>query len=390
VAIKNLRINLNDPEVYAQIREMLDWAYWNLKVDRPTEFHSRELSAIFRATKISGWLRANLLVQVGTYAVGEHSYSYLLREQGWDKLSAHLNGPTWEETNALLRPEARIVVVGDLEEVARLDYQPAEFLPRTHLEKGLSLDFEYGEKSHRLWNKLQNINADDKPLYWKGVFPWDYDIVNSAPTTLFQLASRNGGSGSLLAPIRHYLDNRDEYLRFVQASCRVGRKTAKKFFTSVFNGAVLSTSYRQSTLGTLGGNVAGVERLQQSVAIRALISSIRYQNSHVHRVFRDDPWLVYFQHERANLDIMREHLDSVGTRYFLEHDGVRSADPVDHGFLVAEIRRRTGLEYEMKVKHHVFVDDLPVIIDSAPAQVSPFDNRKVPDDEIVSSEDHLR
>lgn len=402
---RELRIDLNDWATFTQIRDTLDWAFWHVKTDRATEFHSRELGAVFRNTRISSWLRANLLRQVGTYAVGEHAYSYLLREDRWDKLSGYVNGLTWAETNALLRPEVTSNIVRDgVEELVRPDYPSSSFLPRTHLEKGLSTDFEYRDWNHRLWNGLQNINADDKPLYWKGIFPWDFDISNSAPTTLFQLATMFNGSRMLLEPVKHYLDFREEYLRFVMQSCRVSRKVAKKFFTSVFNGAVLSTSYRQSTLGTLGGNVAGVERLKESVGIRSLLSSIKYMNLHLQRAFGEDPWLVYFRYERANLDIMRAHLDSIGARYFLEHDGFRCDRQVDSEFLVAEIERQTGLRYAMKAKHHVYepaseevtntlFDDASgesgFIIELPLSQNFPFDYRKQPNED-VPDQDHLR
>ena len=386
-AYGELRVNLNNHDTYTQIRDTLDWAFWNLKTDRATEIYSRELSVVFRRTKISNWLRANLLRQVGSFAIGDHAYSYLLLESGWNKLSRYLNGLTWKETNALLRgPVISNNVAVGAEVCARADWPSSAFLPRTHLEKGLSTDFEYRDWNHRLWNGLQNINSADKPIYWKGIFPWDYDIVNSAPTTLYQLGAMNGASKLLLEPIQHYIDHREEYLKFVSMTCRVSQKCAKKFFTSLFNGAVLSTSYKQSTLGTLGGNASGVLKLKESVGIRALLTSIKYLNSFLERVFQEDAWQVYFRHERANLDIMRAYLDSLGALYFLEHDGFRCDREVDSEFIVTEIKRQTGLNYAMKVRHHVFESS---IVECAPLhQESLFDYRSQHED--ILCEDHLR
>jgi hypothetical protein len=355
--MRKVTIDLNRPAANKRARDALDWAWWCLSPDGPHGVHSKRLTAVFgrNGNDVGAWLRALLLERVGDYAVGKHAFGYVLREAGWDRASALLGGLTYREQRELWAPEEERAEEVTLEVLWRRR-RPATGAPivRSHLEKGLPLEFEYGERHGRLWNELQNVRADEKPLYWRGALDWDYDVVNCAPTVLCQLAEASGLRPLLLDGARGYVEAREEHLRLFMRLGGIDRKAAKQLLAALFNGAALSANYRHATFGLLRQDADAVGRLREDQTVRALVASVRAMRRHVEHAYGAPPWLTYFARERALLDAFRAELDRAGAGHFLEHDGFRCDRAMDPRELERAALAATGLQVEVRAKSNQF------------------------------------
>lgn len=343
----NYEPNFSNKRVIDRTSLVLDWCDLHLSATSPTQLHHSKLTKIFgnQAKDFSAYLRANLLVQVGNYAVGKSSFSYMLNKDGYDKLSMKIgrrvnhiecNNATSEE----LYPEL------------------------------LTLEFEYSDKSYRLWHPLQQMKSSKKAAFWKDYLPFNYDVDASAPTILLQLATKHGLLPLLAGPIQDYLDNKDAFRQHVAEIANCDLKTAKRIINSLFNGARLAANGFCSAFGLLDFRVDSMRALQNDQQIISLKSSIKQMwnriSSHYATKTSKDKWNVYFQHERKVLDAVKFFLDEKEVQYFTEHDGFRSSEKIDVKELSDYVFSRTSIrvnfseeQEESSTTTHNIANDLP-------------------------------
>jgi hypothetical protein len=60
-----------------------------------------------------------------------------------------------------------------------------------------------------------------------------------------------------------------------------------------------------------------------------------------------DKWNVYFNCERAVLEVVIDYLDTNGFRYFLEHDGWTTDRPINTDDLLLVIERELGFRLKL-------------------------------------------
>ncbi len=314
---------LTDPRVQRRIASVLAWCALRLDPHSPEAVHHDELRRVFgtATNPLTAWLRANLLIQTGTYLPRAKSFSYLLNEPGVEKLRALCN--------------RRMIATSAVD--------LTEIYPEL-----VDLTFTYTEKSDRYWHPLQNIKRDRKTLFWEPYLPFNYDIEAAAPTMLVQLAKKLGLHRLLGAAIDDYLANKEAYRLHVVSLTGCSPVDAKHLINSLFNGARLSRSEFTAAYRLVGSDYAAMTLLMQDPRIRALRAHIKQMWRAIGRgqdVSQSKAkWGVYFKLERSVMDAITEELRSSGIKHFTEHDGFRADREVEVEKLQRAVKAKTKLE----------------------------------------------
>ena len=338
--------NLRDKRVRTRLANVLNWAELHLSTTSPEPIHHKKLQTIFGTSSnaLSAYLRANLLIQVGTYVPKKQSYSYVLNQSGFDKL----------------RTLSQHMVTTGAVVVAR---------PENSYPELATLSFTYDLKSDRYWNPLQNIKREKKARFWAPYLPYNYDVVACAPTVLFQCAQAAGLPVVLLSTLRDYLDDRSAFRKHVAALTGLSLNDAKRLINSLFNGARLVKSGFCAAYRLMNHNAAAMGRLQADPQVTRLTRDIKRIWDRLELVERhkqvpslDDAlngtakpfqrklktskqkWGYYFAKERQLLDAITEELRRAGIKYFTEHDGFRTDREIDVEQVTAAVKSKTGFE----------------------------------------------
>lgn len=316
--------NFNNKRVVDRVALVLAWCNMNLSSTSTNQIHNSKLTKVFgtQTNALSKYLRANLLQQSGLYTVGKISMSYTLNQEGFDKLSAKIHGSGNHIQN---------------------DRACAEDL----YPELITLNFQYTDKSYRLWNPLQNMKSSKKQEFWAGYLPFNYDVDACAPTILLQLAQKHGLVPLLAGPIQSYLDNKDAFREHVAKIANIEVKVAKRLINSLFNGARLSCNYFCSAFSLVDFNKDAMRALQNDEQVTSLRSSIKRMWERIGTVANcktsKDKWNVYFKLERKVLDAVKFFLDEKKMSYFTEHDGFRSAEEINTKELSDFVFSRTSI-----------------------------------------------
>lgn len=330
--------NFQEPRIRRRTETVLGWCAASLSTDKPRFWTRKQLDKRFGQSHndLSGWLRSQLLIEACTYNMYlGRAKTYLLNEPNFLKLQAEF----WPAKTQ----------VNTASDWAAKEYQ-AQF------DSG---DFEYQDKSQRLWNDLQRIpTAIRRPLFAQNGYRYEYDIEACAPTLIYQYAIKCG----LTRPtprLCQYLDNRTELRSRLEQDLGCEPNQAKRIITAMFSGARLGVG--NSIAAILNNNLHQVQKLSSLKYIKDLQKDIKkcwdkikVQEESL-RLSSRDKWLIYFRLERSVMDVIKKYLKKNSLRYFLEHDGWRcdqAIDPIDLEVLV-----KRSLGYQIKLEWNKY-DDL--------------------------------
>jgi hypothetical protein len=336
--------NWSDPRKQKRVKIVLDWCLTRFAhIDKKLfiGIPASELDQVFgpKGNRFGDYLRAKLLVRSGNYVVGEKTFVYQLKTDGWEEIRKQAQYSFNDNTSF---ENARI---------AKLKQKYASQLE--------SLTFEYTDKSDRLWNGLQNIRRADKPSFWADTLPFDYDIEACAPTLLLQSAKQNGLNHLVGEPINDYLNRKQHYRQLVQDITGLSYHESKQLLNSLFNGArLVPTSYcdAYNTLKdkfSAGQAKSIIDKLNADKELKMLRTSIRllwarmtFKEGESFRKAKSK-WSYYFHQERRVLDVITDHLRRHQNPHFTEHDGFRTKHGVDLPKLQDEIKARTGFDIKI-------------------------------------------
>ncbi len=209
-------------------------------------------------------------------------------------------------------------------------------------------EFEYKEKSHRLFHGLQNVKKDYKrEILANAGLKFNYDIECCAPTLLTQ-CSRKGMNilNNLQYPaIDDYLDDRTAVRERLSKDLDIPVDNIKKILTSLFNGAKLSASYYCDTFVMLDKDTEKMKRLQshefivslrkdvemmwEAIALNGFIEYSRNKNGSVSKKSMTGKWDLYYRLERRVLESVRTYLTATDNKHFCEHDGWATVQEID-------------------------------------------------------------
>lgn len=344
LALTTYKPNYNDPRVRRRVTAALDWCSHHLSQNKATPIHHDVLHRVFgnATNQLTKFLRANLLVQTGSYQPGKSSYSYLRKQIGFEKLL--------HSTQHMVATSA-----GDLNPELQ------------------ALKFEYSLKSDRYFHRLQQLPSAEKKAFWADYLPFSYDIEACAPTVLFQLAGRAGLPASLLLGLQSYLHDKSILRKHVIELTGLSMKESKRLINSLFNGARLARSRYCAIFRMLRCDRAAMERLQACDEIRRLrceigliwkrLEQTEQEQQRVNAGRSPFPpippckrklktgsqkWCFYFSQERKILDAIVDELSRGGIRHFTEHDGFRTDRAVDPRMVEKAVLLSTGFSIKLK------------------------------------------
>ena len=238
----------------------------------------------------------------------------------------------------------------------------------THLadkfQKELDSGIEYRDSSSRLWHWLQSQKRSEKQqvLAVSGL-AHNYDIICSCPNLLLQY-SQQLGNDEYLFYINEYIKNRTMIRQEIAEQAEVDKQVIKRLINGLFQGGQISAYTRTASFQELNGDLARIKYLQQHEFIRGLKEDIRVMWSYIkpmtqkrtkedkNGVIRTLPisgkqkTALYRDLERNVLDQVMTYLTETNNRYFLEHDGWATENPIDRIQLTNYIKNKTGFDLE--------------------------------------------
>lgn len=301
----------------------------------------------------------------------------------------------------------------ELKKIAEYDqWIVSQWVRREFSEEIENLNFHYEDKSNRLWHNLQFVKREfKKPILASMGLVYDYDISSAAPTLLLQHAQHHGMTDKLSA-IEHYISNKKQVRSDLAHASDSDIKTIKVLVNSLFCGARLGTNSQFALYNLFDGDVSKIEYLKQDQFISELRDNIKLMWNHISKsMYRDykllgedidqetgeittrqrlmpitsrQKWNRYFELERRVLNSIRSYLDMTSNRYFLEHDGFVTENPVDLSELYQYVFEQTKFKVlvDLEVLSGVVADATPVVC-SSQTTISSSNNNKEKDKTII-------
>lgn len=161
IQLTTYKPNFNDPRVRRKAEAVLKWCDGLRLFKNGRVVHHDKLTEVFGNRSqggLSEWLYVNLLAQSGHYQPGKRSFSYRLKERGYQKVHGLL-GST---------PPTEVEVVNG---------QYASFVSGNE-------QLVYKDRGDRRYHPIQNVRRDIRRKVFAGW--WDYDIEACAPTLIHQ------------------------------------------------------------------------------------------------------------------------------------------------------------------------------------------------------------
>ena len=238
-------------------------------------------------------------------------------------------------------------------------------------EFGRELDagqFDYQDKSSRLWHPLQSVKRIyKKPLLAQHGLAYHYDIQCSAPTLIHQHAQQQQDPMDLyLFALRRYLDNRTSIRQELAQKADIDVRQAKILINALFCGARLGNNPDFALSQLLGNDSARIEYLKQDPYITELRDDIKIcwtyiQPSMARRSIQDknnrtrmlpissrEKWMRYFELERIVLNSVIDYMRDRSMKYFLEHDGWACNQLIDISELSEYVFDSTGYRVQFE------------------------------------------
>ena len=331
--------NFDNAKVRTRCLKALGFCCSSLSIDTPRQWARVELDRWFghQHHQLSRWLRKTLLIEDSkryNKDTGECK-KWLLNEVGVNHLCEIYN-------NYLIVKLPSATLRSNTTQIA-VDWAEVEY--KTQLETG---NFEYKEKSNRLWNDIQRIPSEiRKPLFAKHGYEYEYDIQACAPTLIHQYAKKSG----LTRPTKTldlFLADRQYYRQALAERIGCTEKQAKTILNAVFAGAKLGPGNAVAEI--LDNDINKVNLLRDLVWFKELRKDIKKLwdvikiSEGCQRLSSRDKWMKYFELEKSVMSVVRKQLIKEGNRHFLEHDGWRCESYIDPHSLRLSVRKATGYD----------------------------------------------
>ena len=341
-----------DPRVRSRCLQAIGWASAALSATKSRAWSTRHIDKYFggQSHDISKYLRKTLLIETNSYwnkDIGQCK-EYRLNIEGVNYLSEKLGLDSTEIHNA--RTQRAL---------------------EDHSEELVSGEFQYLDKSNRLWHPLQKYRKPHRNQILKeSGYLHDYDIMCAAPTLLHQYAQQQGMDLYLFALTR-YLNNRDEIRKQLSRQIELPIEAVKEIITALFAGAVISKNTKSDIYHILNGDIARIEYLKQDPYVTELRNDIKICWEYIRpsipkrtrlmpngkerlcRINSKQKWNIYFELERQVMNSVRTYLDEHSVRYFLIHDGWTCDREIDRDLLRDYVRDHTG--FDLKFDYCFFV-----------------------------------
>ena len=354
--------NFNDPRTHKRVKKAIGFSCALTSADKPRQLAQSFIEKHFGMSnnRLSKFLRSKLLVCTDeTYDMkNKICKKYILNLNGLQDLLDLKKGNNISHTYLPSIIQVRDIAVewGDTEYKQELD----------------TLDFEYQEKTHRLYNDIQNIRSEARAMLLanRGL-KYDYDIDTAAPTLLYQHSFITpSATGECLDVIEYYIANKERVRNKLSKESGLPVENIKGILNAHFSGGFLTTYGRSQVFRMCNCDPAIVYFLQQHPFIIGLKADIKTMWEPIKQ---DNPtqyytmtsgkkrrrpfnpkakWNIYFQLERLILNEVIDYCKQINCNYFLEHDGFRTNKQIDTDDLSMYIKDTTGYNLTFKESIH--------------------------------------
>ena len=271
-----------------------------------------------------------------------------------------------QSATTLIEPAICVLVFKPAKEVN--NWVTAYYKKKYAKELAGEKQFNYNDKSYRLWNELQNLASDDKQEVFGDTLPFDYDVSTSLISHMLgdvQKMDKKFDPTEYNLVIE-YRDSKTEIREGVGKLLDLPADKVKELFSYINNNGVISTSPFMSLIKIVGNDKSKVEIIKKNKFFRKYRLQIKslwrrwitmnnlrvWFGSDKDRIHIQNKkrYTLYFFNERKLLDVIKSYLDSKGFIYFLEHDGFRSNKEVDVEELHAFIKSNLQVEIKLEEK----------------------------------------
>jgi hypothetical protein len=357
--------NFNDPRVIRRIKKSIGFTSALTSADKPRQLAKTFIDKHFGCQRnpLSVFLRSQLLVCTDdTYDMNKkRCKEYVTNTTGLLNLLDSLDKKNGNNNTHIIYPS-----VVDLCDIA-VNWGKTQY--KTQLD---SLNFEYEEKSHRLYNDIQSMRSEARAqlLAEKGL-RYDYDIDTAAPTLLYQHSFQTpSATGEVCDVIEYYIDNKEHVRNKLSGESSLPVENIKGILNAHFSGGFLTTYGRSQVFRMCNNDPAVVKFLQQHPFIIGLKADIKkmwepikadtkpeyyWTSTNKWRKRPFDPrakWNIYFKLERMVLDQVIQYCREIQCNSFLEHDGFRTDKKIDTNDLSLYVQAGIGYNLTFKEKIH--------------------------------------
>lgn len=228
-------------------------------------------------------------------------------------------------------------------------------------------EFQYQDKSHRLWHPLQNLRKAHKRLVLSSHgLQHEYDIKSAAVSLIYQHAQAQPEPMDVIPEhVWDYLQARDHHRRRLAQELACEPDKIKVLITALLSGARLGANPEFAIFRLMDHDPAKIEWLRQDPWITGLRADMRLMWSYISQtlprrtimtqrgherllpITSRQKWARYFELERQVLDAVRGFMTENQIPFFAEHDGWTCAAHIDPAELAAHVRDRTGFVIDL-------------------------------------------
>jgi len=356
--------NFNDPRCQSRVKRALGFACGVMSETKSHPWSTRYIDKYFgiSSNPLSKYLRDKLLICTDDfYRFGASGQQGICKKYRLNKEGVRFLREQITITNTQLYP---IVV-----EVIKTD----------HNSELITGQFDYLDKSHRLWHPLQRYRRQHRTgILNEYGYIHHYDIKTCAPTLIHQYAQQiplvidqkgrwlQGPMDLYLFALRRYLRAKEQVREEIAREMELPIAAVKEIITALFAGAVISRRRDSDIYQILGGDLPRIQWLKLNPYIQELVSDIKTCWEYIKPTLQvrtkktskgsvrrlpinsRQKWRLYFELERQVVESIRTYLDQRSIRYFLIHDGFSCDTQIDQQDLRDYVRNQCGFDLEFE------------------------------------------
>jgi hypothetical protein len=228
-------------------------------------------------------------------------------------------------------------------------------------------DFQYVDKSNRLWHPIQNLRSQYRTaLLNANEYQHHYDIDTAAPKLLYEFSMMHGND--LWPPaLRDYIKNKNVIRQHIADDVGISLKDTKVIINALFCGAKLACNPQSSLFQQLKCDKNKMIKLRNNRFICELRCDIkemwntlgdpklglmtrrRHRGGRLMPLTSTDKWSLYFRLERQVMDAVSDYIKITNFWYdrknhsFFIHDGWACKLSIDINACEDFVRSKTGL-----------------------------------------------
>jgi hypothetical protein len=349
--------NFNDPRTISRCKRAIGFVCGVMSTSSGHAWSSRYIDKYLgiSSNPLSKYLRENLLIVTDDY------YRYNSGKLNMCK-KYQLNQKGLESLREMLKT-SNIQLYPSVLQVAKED----------HLAELNSGNFEYNDKSNRLWHPLQRYRKQYRTqiLHDHG-YQHQYDISTCAPTLIHQYSQmvpeiinargkwQQGPMDLYLFALHRYLNDKEQVRKQVAEGIDLPIQAVKEIINALFAGAVISKNKDSDIYHILNGDLARIQWLKQDPYIQELVSDIKTCWEYLRPIMplrtkktskgserrlavtAKQKWHMYFELERRVVNSIRCYLEERDIKHFLIHDGWCCSSEINREELGQYVRDQTG------------------------------------------------